>query len=81
MFLIYRGVLATEKKSFGRSASAIDGKKPELARRLATQSYFYVGALYLTYIPVIITRITELATGSVYYEMLLTISITIPLQG
>ena len=55
--------------------------KPKIAKRLARQSYLYVGALYLTYIPVIVTRATELATGFVYYEMLLTISITIPLQG
>ena len=56
-------------------------KRPLLAQRLARQSYFYVGALYLTYIPVIITRSTELAAGYVYYGMLLTISITLPLQG
>lgn len=55
--------------------------KPRVARMLARQSYLYVGALYLTYIPVIITRLTELISGSVYYGMLLTISITIPLQG
>ena len=54
---------------------------PRVARRLARQSYLYVGALYLTYIPVIITRSTELISGVVYYGMLLTISIFIPLQG
>ena len=54
---------------------------PMLSRRLARQNYFYVGSLYLTYIPVIITRLTELSAGFVHYEMLLTISITIPLQG
>jgi len=52
-----------------------------VSRRLARQSYLYVGALYLTYLPVIVTRATELAVGYVYYEMLLTISIFIPLQG
>jgi hypothetical protein len=52
-----------------------------LARLMARQSYLYVGALYLTYTPVIITRLTELISGVVYYGMLLTISITIPLQG
>jgi hypothetical protein len=55
--------------------------KPKVARRLARQSYLYVGALYLTYIPVIVTRLTELILGYVYYEMLLTISVMIPLQG
>jgi hypothetical protein len=52
-----------------------------LSRRLARQSYLYVGALYITYIPVIVTRAFELTRGYVHYEMLLTISITIPLQG
>jgi hypothetical protein len=55
--------------------------KPRVARLLARQSYLYVGALYLTYVPVIMTRVTELISGSVFYGMLLTISITIPLQG
>jgi hypothetical protein len=55
--------------------------KPRVARLLARQSYLYVGALYLTYVPVIMTRLTELIAGGVYYGMLLTISITIPLQG
>jgi hypothetical protein len=55
--------------------------KLPISRRLASQSYLYVGALYLTYIPVIVTRAFELVHGYVYYEMLLTISIMIPLQG
>lgn len=55
--------------------------KLPISRRLASQSYLYVGALYLTYIPVIVTRAFELANGYVYFEMILTISITIPLQG
>jgi hypothetical protein len=55
--------------------------KLPISRRLANQSYLYVGALYLTYIPVIVTRAFELVHWYVYYEMLLTISITIPLQG
>jgi hypothetical protein len=58
-------------------------KKLELriSRRLARQSYLYVGALYLTYIPVVVTRSFELVNGFVHYEMLLTIGIMIPLQG
>jgi hypothetical protein len=55
--------------------------KLPISRRLANQSYLYVGALYLTYIPVIVTRSFELVHGYVYYEMLLTISIMIPFQG
>jgi len=55
--------------------------KLRVSRRLARQSYFYVGALYITYIPVVITRATQLSRGYVYYQMLMTISVTIPLQG
>lgn len=78
MFIIHRGVLIRERAV--RRYSII-GRRPSLARQLALQSYLYVGALYITYIPVIITRLTELISGYVYYGMLLTISITIPLQG
>ena len=56
-------------------------RNTHLAKQLARQSYLYVGALYLTYIPVVMTRMTEVLTGSVYYGMIVTISITIPLQG
>ena len=55
--------------------------KPRVAIRLARQSYLYVGALYLTYIPVIVTRAFEFVNGYVHYEMLLTIAIMLPLQG
>jgi hypothetical protein len=92
MILIYIYVRKTELKSLAtsltvrsRGVSESDrirrGAKLRMASKLAVQSYFYVGALYLTYVPVIITRITELTLGYVYYEMLLIISITIPLQG
>jgi hypothetical protein len=77
--------LATSLTVRSRGVSESDrirrGAKLRMASKLAVQSYFYVGALYLTYVPVIITRITELTLGYVYYEMLLIISITIPLQG
>jgi hypothetical protein len=77
MWLTHRAVLTQERASMRFSQR----QRPRAAKRLARQSYYYVGALYLTYTPVIITRVYELATGTVYYEMLLTISITIPLQG
>jgi len=77
MWLTYRGMRIREQATRSFSFRG----QPRVAQRLARQSYFYVGALYLTYIPVIITRIYELASGVVYYEMLLTISITLPMQG
>jgi len=55
--------------------------KLSLSKRLARQSYLYVGALYITYIPVIVTRLTQLLSGVTYYGMILTIAVTIPLQG
>ena len=77
MWLTYQGVRSQEESTRQFSFRG----RPRVAERLARQSYFYVGALYLTYIPVIVTRVYELIRGKVHYEMLLTISITIPLQG
>ncbi|GKY92089.1 hypothetical protein MPSEU_000180300 [Mayamaea pseudoterrestris] len=55
--------------------------KLSVAQRLARQSYFYVGALYVTYIPVVTARINEAVTGFVHWEMLYTICLLVPLQG
>ena len=55
--------------------------KLSVAQRLARQSYFYVGALYITYIPVVTARINEAATGYVHWEMLYTICMLVPMQG
>jgi hypothetical protein len=95
MWLTHRGVYRQEQSVIRRLAAApnnhnndsvsttSDNRLPHgsMAKRLARQSYLYVGALYLTWFPVTITRLTELVTGRVYYEMLLFISIAIPLQG
>jgi hypothetical protein len=64
-----------------RRPSQIVAVKLSVAQRLARQSYFYVGALYITYLPVIVARIYEGATGFVHWEMLYTISLLIPFQG
>ena len=64
-----------------RRPSQIVAVKLSVAQRLARQSYFYVGALYLTYLPVIVARVYEGATGFVHWEMLYTISFMVPFQG
>lgn len=55
--------------------------KLSVAQRLARQSYFYVGALYLTYIPVVTARLNEAFTGYVHWEQLYVISLLVPMQG
>jgi len=94
MIWTYTFVRRTEEKSMRHSVRHISlsvtastttrgtiANRAVLSQKLATQSYYYVGALYLIYIPVIVTRLFELIAGYVHYEMLLTIAITIPLQG
>lgn len=85
MWYTHCGVLLQERASsqyvFPGSDNQQPRPRPRVARRLARQSYLYVGALYLTYIPVIVTRTTELITGHVYYGMLLTLAFALPLQG
>ena len=54
---------------------------PSMSRRLARQSYLYVGALYLTNIPLIVTRVTQFIAGETYYGMMLSIAILVPMQG
>ena len=76
MIAIHRSVWYKEQASQRYAA-----RQTRLARQLARQSYLYVGALYITYIPVIITRLTEVLTGTVYYGMILSIALAIPLQG
>jgi hypothetical protein len=61
--------------------SSVQLVKLSVAQRLARQSYFYVGALYITYIPVIVARLNEAATGYVHWEMLYVISMLVPAQG
>ena len=77
MILTYLAVKRREQSSQMYTAHI----SSQLSRRLARQSYLYVGALYITYIPVVLTRMTQLIRGYTYYGMLLTIAITIPLQG
>lgn len=84
MVAIHRSVWRQEQSSQRysmRNGSTVTRTRSRLARALARQSYLYVGALYITYIPVIITRLTEVITGTVYYGMIVSIALAIPLQG
>lgn len=80
MILTYRAVRRQETLTL-RLSMTNDNKHLKLSQRLARQSYLYVGALYITYIPVAMTRMTQLIKGYTFYGMILTIAITIPLQG
>lgn len=83
MWLTYRAVRTqegrTQRYSYHRDTAS--QKSLKMSRRLAQQSYLYVGALYLTNIPLIITRVTQFITGVTYYEMMLCIAILVPMQG
>lgn len=63
------------------STPAPQKKKKSCSNMVAQQAYLYVGALYITWIPVVILRLTQLIAGVTHYEMILTVAITIPLQG
>ena len=52
-----------------------------VSRMIAHQSYLYVGALWVTWLPVIVLRGTQLASGVTYYWMLIWVSLSIPTQG
>lgn len=78
MLLTYLAVRRQELSAQQYSASLAPR---HLSQRMARQSYLYVGALWITYIPVAMTRMTQLIRGYTYYWMILTIAITIPLQG
>jgi hypothetical protein len=78
MFLTY---LAVQRKELSSQQYSANLTPRHLSQRMARQSYLYVGALWITYIPVAMTRMTQLIRGYTYYWMILTIAITIPFQG
>ena len=51
------------------------------SRQIAQQSYLYVGALYITWLPVIVLRGVQLASGVTYYWLLVWVALSIPMQG
>ena len=85
MVLTYLEVRRRETKvvrySVNNNSNSNNNKSLRLSQRMARQSYLYVGALYVTYIPVAMTRMTQLIAGYTFYGMILTIAITIPMQG
>ena len=54
---------------------------PSLSRQIAYQSYLYVGALWITWGPVVILRGVQLAQGVTYYWMLIWVALSIPMHG
>lgn len=51
------------------------------SREIAQQSYLYVGALWITWLPVIVLRGIQLASGVTYYWLLVWVVLSIPMQG
>ena len=83
MWLTYRSVRAQEGRTrrYSGHNTGASHQTLEMSRRLARQSYFYVGALYLTNLPLIVTRVTQFIAGVTYYGMMLSIAILVPMQG
>mmetsp|Transcript_25725 Transcript_25725/g.60120 ORF Transcript_25725/g.60120 Transcript_25725/m.60120 type:complete len:547 (-) Transcript_25725:76-1716(-) len=58
------------------------GKKgASMSKRIARQSFLYVGALYLTLLPGIVNRLTELIAGKRFAAVAMTIALLMPAQG
>ena len=58
------------------------GKKgASMSKRIARQSFLYVGALYLTLLPGIVNRLTELISGKRFAAVAMTIALLMPAQG
>jgi len=56
-------------------------KRVSFSRQIAQQSYLYVGALWITWLPAIVLRGVQLASGVTYYWLLVWLSLSIPMQG
>jgi len=79
MWFTYRAVHTLERRSQHYQYNT--RTSPSKSERLARQSYLYVGALYLTNLPLIVTRVTQFIAGVTYYGMMLSIAILVPMQG
>jgi len=73
---------ARHKKAKGDSIEQqLPKPKLRLSRRLAVQSYFYVGALYVSYLPPLISRVLETITKTKPYWVVVLLGILLPIQG
>ena len=72
---IRRGSSFEQNKDTARSSQISNSK------RVARQSFLYVGALYITLLPGIINRLTELISGKRYPALAMIIALLMPLQG
>ena len=72
---------ASQDQSQGQTQRAKRSNSLSASRLIAHQSYLYVGALWITWLPVVVLRGTQLATGVTHYWMLIWVSLSIPTQG
>lgn len=56
-------------------------RRLNFSRQIAHQSYLYVGALWITWLPVIILRGVQLSSGVTYYWLLVWVALSIPMHG
>mmetsp|Transcript_55292 Transcript_55292/g.83662 ORF Transcript_55292/g.83662 Transcript_55292/m.83662 type:complete len:464 (+) Transcript_55292:119-1510(+) len=88
MLMIYMKVRDLETNSDkyrfrnGKAVSAEDRlKRRAKSRRVMNQSFYFVGAFFLTWIFGTITRLIQTISGLVYYEIIVLMTIFFPLQG
>ena len=91
MFIIYLAMRQQEQRTWQFSMRELPNsrlgsrrgpqRKCRLSHRLAVQCYFYVGALYLTYMPALMARLTEVLTDSKPYWVVVMLGVSLPIQG
>ena len=75
-----RSSLSTSEDGRNQSAST-RRRSISFSKQIASQSYLYVGALWITWLPVIILRGVQLSSGVTYYWLLVWVALSIPMHG
>jgi hypothetical protein len=78
MYGIYRYVRETESKSRGSTFAESDKSK---CRKVAAQSFWYLGVFFLAVTPLSIDRVIEFITGEPFFPMLALGGAMLPLLG
>lgn len=69
------------RRSSRRRRDSQARRRLNFSRQIAHQSYLYVGALWITWLPVIVLRGVQLASGVTYYWLLVWVALSIPMHG
>lgn len=69
------------RRSFRRRRDSQARRRLNFSRQIAHQSYLYVGALWITWLPVIVLRVVQLVSSVTYYWLLVWVALSIPMHG